>query len=139
MQTEDAPAVAGVVACLLVVGSVVLPYVALPSAEAAGLGTYYGFGVVGPWAAVVFALAGVVAFAAGIEDRTDPETVAGAMLVVGLGMTLVAVEWAFAVDTEVVLSITTAGWIELHRWVVVGLTATVPASAAGYAVTLDVV
>ncbi len=129
----------GVLASLAAIGAVAAPYVLLPSAEASGLSTYARYGVVGPWGVVLFALVTTVAFAAGRQRRTDPATAAGATVAVGLVAALVAVEWALAVDPDVVASITTTEWLSVHRWVVAGLTAAIPAVGFAYARVLDLV
>jgi hypothetical protein len=109
----------------------VAPLVLIPD-PGTELGVYYTFGPAG--ATVVGALAplAVVVFLAGWRGRTDPATAAGLTLVLGVGMFVLAALWALAVDPEVVFSFS-AAWMGSHRWVVLGLTAVVPLSAAAYA------
>jgi hypothetical protein len=127
------PPTVGALACLATLVAVLAPYLLLPAQETAGLGVYYRFGVVGPWAVALFALVGAVAFLSGREARADPGLVAGATLVVGVAMVLAALQWALAVDTTVLQSITTADWIDAHRWLVAGAAAVVPVAATWYA------
>lgn len=129
----------GVLASLAVLLAVAAPYALLPSAGAAGLSTYYGFGIVGPWGVLLFALVTTVAFAGGRQRRTDPETVAGATIAVGLVAALTAVEWALAVDPDVVASLSTAAWLAYHPWIVVGLSVLLPAIGGAYARALGLV
>lgn len=136
---EKVASTVGIVASALVAVSVLLPYLVLPTEEAAGLGTYYGYGIVGPWVVLVGALVAAFAFAGGRQERTDPVTVAGVTVAIGVFLPLIALQWALAVDLEVVLSITTATWMEHHRWVVLGTTLPVPVAAAWYAWALDLV
>lgn len=133
MVDERVPPTVGLLGTLAVVAVAAAPYVGLPSAEGSGLGVYYGFGVVGPWGVTLLALPAAIAFAAGRQDRTPPETAAGATLGLGAAMLLLAVQWAVAVDADVVVQIGTADWLEHHRWLFVAATAVVPASAAWYA------
>ena len=130
MNVEDVAPLVGSVACAAVVAALVAPVVLIADAGTE-LGVYYAFGPAG--ATVIGALAPltVVVFLAGARGRTDPETAAGLTLVLGVGMFVLTALWAFAVDADVVFSFT-AAWMGSHRWVVLGLTALVPASAAVY-------
>jgi hypothetical protein len=134
---QRTPPTVGVVVSLSVVVAVVVPYVALSSAAAAAIPTYYGQGLVGPWGPALLALVSAVAFASGRQNRTPPDTVAGATLALGVATALLAVEWALAVDPAVVQSIGTEDWLGSHRWVVVLASLLPPAVAVWYARTLD--
>lgn len=135
---ERTPPTVGIVACLAVLVAIVGPFFALPPQATAGLGPYYRSGLAGGWGVGLLALVALVAFAGGRQRRTDPETVAGATLVVGVATLLVSVEWALAVNPEVVQTVGTATWLGVHRWVVVACSAVVPVAAAWYARTLGV-
>ena len=86
-QTKAAPTV-GIAGCLLVLAVVMWPYL-LETASA--VSTYYGSGAVTPLAAGLLAFVSVIVFAAGREERSDPATVAGAALVFGLFVLVIAV------------------------------------------------
>jgi len=133
------PTVGAVVSPLSAV-AVLGPYLLLPSQEAAGLAQYYGFGLLGAWGVwgvAIGSLVAAVAFAGRRFGNSDPETVAGATLSVGILLPLLAGQWALAVDETVLQSITTAAWMTGHRWAVLATTVPVPTVAAAYARKLD--
>jgi uncharacterized membrane protein len=136
---ERIPPTVGILVCLVVVAVVVAPFLVLPPSESAGLSTYYASGIAGGYGVGLLALVALVAFAGGRQRRTEPDTVAGATLVVGVGMVVLALQWALAVDAEVLQSITTAAWMADHRWVLVGLSALVPVASGWYARAVGVV
>ena len=96
------------------------------------LGLYYAAGPAGVTALGFLAPIAVVVFLAGRRGRTDPVTAAGLTLVLGIGMVGLAASWALAVDPQLVFNFS-AAWMGNHRWVVLGVTALVPLSAAAYA------
>lgn len=118
----------GIVASLAVVVALSVPYLLGTN----GVGTYYGSGGVNPLLAGLFALVGVIVFAAGREGRSDPELAAGVALALGVFMVLVTVVWALTARVDAV-QLTT-----MHRWLVVGTAALVPLSAVAYARVLGV-
>jgi hypothetical protein len=141
--TRRAPQL-GITACLAVLVAAVAPYVLLPQEATAGLEFYYGAGVFGPTIVAVFAVVNVVVFGAGLGDRSDPVTVAGAALVVGLFMTLMALEWIVSAPADVATvvgdvpgdpeaEIRVPLWLEYHRWAVLGSSALVAVAAGLYA------
>ncbi len=136
---QRTPPTAGIVVSLVVVGVVVLPYVALSASAAAAIPTYYGQGVVGPWGAGLLGLVMVVAFAAGRQRRTPPDTAAGATLVCAVASVLLALQWALAVEPAVVQSIGTADWLGSHRWALVGAAVADVVVAVWYARSLSLV
>lgn len=136
MDDVDAAPAAGVVGCLLVLTVLALPYLIV--AEASAVGTYYGAGLVTPLAAGLFALVGVIVFAAGREERSDPPLSAGAGLVFGLFIAVICGLWAATVPASVPVQLGTASdlgttLLEYHRWLLAVAAAIVPASAAWYA------
>lgn len=135
--TRRAPQ-AGIAASLAVIAVVVAPYVLLPESATAGLGRYYGAGVFGPRIIGVFAVVAVVVLGAGLGGRSDPMTVAGAGLVIGLFMAVVAIGWIVSMPADAATSITTQDWLAYHRWAVLVFSALVAVAAGLYAWGLDV-
>ncbi|MFB6117585.1 hypothetical protein [Halosegnis sp.] len=138
-EVRAAPTV-GIVACLLVVAVLLLPYLLITS----GVTAYYDAGAITPLAAGLFALVGVIVFAAGREERTDPSLAAGAGLVFGLFAVLVCGVWAATVPASVPLQLGTADTIsatllEFHRFMLVGAAALVAVAGGWYAKTLRLV
>lgn len=120
----------GVIACLATLAAMGAPYV-LISEPGTGLPLYYGAGPLGAGAVAFLAVIQPIVFLSGTRGRADPQTVAGMSLVVGLAMLGIAVSWALAVPTDLVLSFP-AAWMGWHRWAVVALVAVVPAVSAVY-------
>jgi hypothetical protein len=131
MEVEDVAPLVGSGACVACVAALVAPFVLIPD-PGTELGLYYAFGLAGGTAAGFLAPVTVVVFLAGRRGRTDPATAAGLTLVLGLAMVAFSVSWALAVDPELVYSFP-AAWMGYHRWVVLGVAALVPVSAAAYA------
>jgi hypothetical protein len=141
MDSRRAAPTLGVVASLLLVGVVAVPYLVVEDTPA--VATYYGAGALTPWAAALMALVAVIVFAAGREDRTEPETAAGAAIGLGVVGLLVAVVWAVTVPADVPLQLTTdrpllgplttATVVEYHRWALAVVAVLPVAAAAWYA------
>lgn len=129
----------GIVACLLAVLAVLAPYVAVSEREAGVVGQYYGVGLVAPLAIGILALVGVIAFAAGLKERSDPSLVAGLMVAVGLVSLLAALQWALAVPARVGQSASTADFLDLHRWSIPAVAALIAGNAVWYARALGLV
>lgn len=133
MDTADAAPTAGIVACLGLLLALAAPYVLVGGPESP-LGVYYGSGIVGIGGAAFIAAVLVVVLLSGKQGRTDPDTIAGIAVVAGLALFAIALTWALAVDREVLFNFPPgAEWIVYHRWVVLALSALVPASAGVYA------
>lgn len=141
--TRRAPQL-GIAACLAVLAATVAPYLLLPGDATAGLEFYYGAGVFGPTIVAVFAVVNVVVFGAGLGERSDPVTVAGAALVIGLFMTLMALEWVVSLPADATAAVGEVPgdpeteirvplWLEYHRWAVLGSSALVAAAGGLYA------
>ncbi len=138
-RTRLAPTV-GIAACLVFVAVLVVPFalVATPGAVT----TYYSTGLVSPLFAGLFALIGVIVFAAGREDRSDPALAAGAALVFGGFIVLFAVLWLAGGPSDVILSLDEGGLVEslqYHPYVVLLVSLAIPAAAAWYARVLGLV
>ncbi|WP_435360295.1 DUF7548 family protein [Haloarchaeobius sp. DFWS5] len=127
------PPTVGIVAALTFLVAIFFPYVTLSSASVSALGTYYGFGPVGPPYLSLFALVVLVVFAAGREGRTEPDLAAGVTLVVGLATAGLTFLWAIAVSGDVVSSIGTETWLSYHRWAVLAVALVLPVAATWYA------
>ncbi|KYH25735.1 hypothetical protein HAPAU_24130 [Halalkalicoccus paucihalophilus] len=135
--TRRAPQL-GIAACLAVLVVIIAPYVLLPQSAGTGLALYYDAGFFGPQLVGVFAAVGIVVLGAGLGERSDPVTVAGAALVIGLFMTLMSVEWVVAVSPEDITGITTQDWLAYHRWLVLACSALSAVAAGLYARALGV-
>lgn len=136
MDPVRRPPLAGVAVSLLAALVVLLPYT-LPDATTPTIGTYYGYGLLGGWSVLIVALVSVVVFASGSQRRTDPDVVAGAVLVLSLFALGLAAYWALAVPYGVVVEITPRDWFAYHRWALVGLTVVMVVVSAWYAYVLD--
>lgn len=128
----------GIVACLAVILTVVAPYLALPEDAGTGLAFYYDAGIFGPRLIGVFAAVSIVILGAGLGERSDPVTIAGAALVIGLFMTLLSVVWVVTVSPEDVTGITTQDWLAYHRWFVLAFSGLSALAAGLYARALGV-
>lgn len=126
----------GALACALLVGAVVVPYLFLP---VGAVGTYYGTGAITPLAAGLLAVVGGIAFAAGREGRADPVMVAGAGLVLGLFMAVVAILWAVTVPRGVVSQLSSSILVGYHRILLAAFAVVVPLAGVWYARALGVV
>lgn len=131
------PPTVGIVGALATALVVLIPYVAVTGEDATAVGTYYGSGIVGPNVVGLFAVIALIVFAAGRQGRTEPDTVAGAALVLGLVTFVTAVAWTLTADTSIALS-TSATWLPTLRWVLVATALVLPASALWYADVLGV-
>jgi hypothetical protein len=131
-DTRMAPTV-GIVACLAVILVLVIPYLLIDSGAVT---IYYSAGVFNPLFAGLFALVSIIIFAAGREDRSDPELSAGVGLVLGVFILGYTALWAITVDIGVVYTLTSVAAFSYHRYVVVLVALIIPLSAVWYARTL---
>jgi len=144
MDSRRAAPTLGIAVSLLLVALLAVPYLVVENGGA--VATYYDAGALTPWAGGLMALVAVIVFAAGREERTDPDTAAGAGVGLGLVVLLVAALWAVTVPSEVVLQLTTdrplagplttATVVEYHRWAVAAAAALPFGAALWYARTL---
>ena len=132
LRTAPTVAIAGCLAYLLVLA---VPYLIVEPTSA--VGAYYGSGALTPAVPAVFALVGVIVFAAGREGRTDPGLAAGAGLVIGLFIVGLSSLWAATLPVSLVLGLTESTLIEHHRWVVVAAGVPIPLGAVWFATGLD--
>jgi hypothetical protein len=131
MDARRAAPTAGLVACLLTLVVLAVPYLV---AETPAVNTYYTAGAITPWATGLFATVGVIVFAAGREERSDPALVAGVGLVLGAFMVVIALAWATTVRVDA-LGTDSPLW-SYHRWVLSAASALAPVSAGLYTRTL---
>jgi len=134
---QRTPPTVGILASLAVVAVVAAPYVLLSPQAAAGVPTYYDGGLAGPWGPALLSTVALIAFAGGRQRRTPPDTAAGATLVVCVAATLLAAGWALTVEPSVVRQLSAAGWLSLHRFLLVGAAAVATLAAVGWALVLD--
>jgi hypothetical protein len=143
MESRRLAPTLGIVASLAVVGLLVVPYAVV---DGGAVANYYAAGALSPWVGGLLALVAIVVFAAGREDRTEPETAAGVGVGLGLAAFVVAALWAVTVPGEVPLQLTTdrplvgpltsGTVIEYHRWVAAAAALLVPAAGVWYAKAL---
>ncbi|MFC7177307.1 DUF7548 family protein [Halosegnis marinus] len=136
MDDVRAAPTAGIAACLLVVVALLVPYLLV--APGSAVSAYYDAGAITPLAAGLFSLVGVIVFAAGREERTDPPLAAGAGLVFGGFSLAVCLAWAATVPASVALQLGTADgpvavFLEYHRFLVTLAAAGVAGAGAWYA------
>ena len=134
-QTRLAPLV-GVVGCVLVLVSLVVPYALVRTAPGSTIGTYYGTGALNPLVGGVFALVTAIVLAAGRDERTDPPLAAGVGIALGGFAFVVTAVWAGTVPLEVVVGMDAPAYLTQHRWVTVGVSALIPASSVWWSRTL---
>jgi hypothetical protein len=116
----------GIVAALAVLTAIIAPYFLIAATE---VGVYYSAPTAVPVHLIVglFAMVSVVVFAAGRNGRTDPQTAAGAAVVLGGFVALLVLWWAIAVG-DLVGSLTEIAAFGYHRWLLL-------ATALGLAAT----
>ncbi|MDS0259281.1 hypothetical protein NDI56_07735 [Haloarcula sp. S1CR25-12] len=132
LRTGPTVSIVGCVAYLL---ALVAPYLVVETTSA--VGAYYGSGALSPVVPGLFALVGIIVFAAGREGRTDPGVAAGAGLMLGLFIVGLSVLWAVTVPESLVLGLTESTLIEQHRWAVVAASLPIPLGAVWFAAGLD--
>lgn len=130
MQNRRLAPLVGITASLVAVALVLAPYFVVDSLS---VSTYYGAAILGPWLVALFGLVTIIALLSGIQGRTDDATVAGASLVFGTVMVLVAAIWALSVPEGLVEQLGQVEMLSYHRWALLVVSAIVPVSAAWYA------
>lgn len=139
MFDVETPATVGVVSAAAYAVAMVVPYVA-GGVPGGAVQTYYTeFGVVGPPYVSVLALVALMVLAAGRQGRTAPDVAAGVALVVGFIVTLLTAMWAFGGAADVVGSLSTAAWLEYHRWVLLAAAGGVFGGALWFADAIGVI
>lgn len=96
-DVKAAPTV-GLVGCLLVLAVLTWPYL---QESASSVSLYYATSALTPLAAGLLAFVGIVVFAAGREERSDPNTVAGAALALSLFVLVIAVAFGLTARVDV--------------------------------------
>jgi len=118
----------GIAGCLGVIAALLYPYLAADG----GVGFYYGSGVVNPLVVGLLALVTIIVLAAGREGRTDPVLAAGAGIVFGLFMFVLALAWGLTARVDAV------ALTQLHRWSVPAVAALVLVGSLWYSRALGV-
>lgn len=135
MDAARAASTAAIVACLAVLALLFAPYLLFDQASA--VTAYYNAGLGTPFATLLLAVVGVIVFAAGREERSDPALVAGAGLVFGLFVFATAGAWAVTVPGSVAVQLGDVGrattFVEYHRYLVTLAAAGVFFAGAWYA------
>jgi hypothetical protein len=133
MANQSRFATLGSVACLLLAVSVFAPALIITE-QNVGVAAYYAAGPIGLSVVGFLSLLGVVVFLAGGQERTDPATVAGLGVVLGVAMLAFTLLWAVSLDATTIFSFPAEySWIANHRWAVTGLALAVLVVAGGYA------
>ncbi|GAB6878457.1 hypothetical protein JCM17823_07310 [Halorubrum gandharaense] len=133
MNLRDLSRTVGIVASLLVVVVLAAPY-AVVSGHENLLVSYYSAGVVGAGGIGLFALLFAVVFASIEQGNVDPGTLAGVVVVLGVGTVALAVLWWLSIDDTVLFSFPPEyRWLEWHPIAVVGLSLPLPVCAGVYA------
>lgn len=122
-----------IVVCLMIVVLAAAPYFVL---DGTALGVYYDAPIVGPPVIAIFALVAIVILGSAVADRSDHETVAGAVLVLGLTMAVLTAIWTVSVPESIVGSLSDVTALEHHRWALLLTTLFVPAITGWYARTV---
>ncbi|WP_137283407.1 DUF7548 family protein [Halorussus salinisoli] len=130
LPETPAPTV-GVVAALAVLAAVVAPYFLIGATE---VGVYYSAPTFVPvhLVAGLFATIAIIVFAAGRNGRTDPQTAAGAAVVLGGFVALLVLWWTVAVG-GLVGSLTEVAAFDYHRWLLLAASVALAASAGWFA------
>lgn len=133
MERRQVASRMGALACLITAIVAAAPFV-LVDGYTQLVGAYYAAGPVGLTAVVAFTLVGAVGFASAERGNVDPETMAGALVVLGVVVVgLVGLWWA-SIDQTVLYSFPREyRWIEWHPVAVAVASITVLATAGAYA------
>lgn len=123
--------VVGIVACLLVLVGLAVPFVLASGSE---VSLYYDSGALNPLIAGLFVVVAIVVFAAAREGRTDPALGAGVALTFGVFTVMVVVAWSLTVRVDVLNSAIAAS----HPTAMAVLSLLVPLTAAWYAHALRI-
>lgn len=129
MSHERFPPIIGIVACLAVLITIVVPYLVVPPE---GTSAYYSVTIVGPLVVGLIAVLAIIAFGAGLTAYFSPVLIAGATLIFGLVMVLSTVYWAVSVPPSLVMELSRSEELRYHRWVLVLFTLVVPISGIWY-------
>jgi hypothetical protein len=132
MEATRVPGLLGVLAAVTGVLALGAPAIDVVAPDVTGVGTYYAQGVLGGvFAGVLAGLLLVVAIALiGVRrEGTDPALASGVGVGLGIVATVLTLEWALAVDPELVASLGRATWLASHRWAVLAVVAVVPVAA----------
>ena len=93
----------GIAACLLFLVGLAVPLLFASGSE---VNQYYASGAINPLIAGLFAVVGIMVFAAARKGRTDRALAAGVALTLGVFMLVVTVPWTLTVRVDILASST---------------------------------
>ena len=115
MEQERTAGYGGIFAAVLVLILGAVPYfLGSPAAVSA----YYTGAPVGPPMVALFAVLELIVLLAGLRRRSDPATVAGIAIVLGLFAAIIAWWWALAIEAALAGGVTQLDLFRNHRWAV---------------------
>ncbi|WP_049970894.1 DUF7548 family protein [Haladaptatus cibarius] len=130
MSKRLAPKV-GIASCVAVLLLLSLPYFLAPATV---VGAYYGtIPVPVHLLDTLFALVAIIAFGSGLQNRSDPATVAGVTLALGAFMAVITLWWAVVTPADTLVEAARMDSLSGHRWAFALVTFAVPVSAGWYA------
>jgi len=133
MDPRRAAPPAGAAVCAATVVVLAAPFV-LIEGHGRLVGDYYAAGPFGAGGVGFLATLGVVVFLSADRGTLDPETMAGLLLVLGVGLVGLAAAWYVSVDAGLLFSFPPEyAWIERHPGAVLAVSSGAPVVAAGYA------
>jgi len=133
MDLRRAAPPAGAAVCAATVLVLAAPFL-LVEGHGRLVGDYYAAGPVGAGGVGFLATLGIVVFLSADRGTLDPETMAGLLVVVGLGLVGLAAAWYVSIDVGLLFSFPPEyAWIERHPAAVLAVSAGAPVAAAGYA------
>ena len=129
MELDRAAGYGGIAAAVLVL---ILGFVPYLLGSPAAVSAYYTGAPVGPPMVALFAVLECVVLLAGLRRRSDPATVAGIAVVLGLFATIIAWWWALAIEAALAGGVTQLDLFRNHRWAVAIAASLQAAAAIGY-------
>ena len=133
MRPSARPPTVGLLASLLVVMAVLWPYLSEPVTS---VSAYYDTAPITPLAVGLLAMVSIIAFAAGRQRRSEPELVAGAVLILGLFMAAIAVGFALSARVDVLGG--SSPLLAYQRWSLALAACSIPLVALWYARVLRI-
>jgi hypothetical protein len=113
--------------------AVLWPYLSEPVSS---VSAYYDTAPITPLAVGLLAMVSIIAFAAGRQRRSEPELVAGAVLILGLFMAAIAVGFALSARVDVLGG--SSPLLAYQRWSLAFAACSIPLVALWYARVLRI-